>query len=65
MTEYQAFRLAGSIDDAVTRIEVIQDEQTGQKLVFWDDIEDQFPGIQSVKDGDIAVSFARDLSRKR
>ncbi|KAF9212925.1 hypothetical protein BGZ59_006143 [Podila verticillata] len=65
MTEYQAFRLAGSIDDAVTRIEVIQDEQTGQKLVFWDDIEDQFPGIQSVKDGDIAVSFARDLRRKR
>ncbi|KAF9328858.1 hypothetical protein BG006_008024 [Podila minutissima] len=65
MTDYQSFRLAGSMDEAVTRIEVSLDEQTGQKLVFWDDIEDQFPGIQSVKDGDIAVSFARDSKRKR
>ncbi|KAG0017191.1 hypothetical protein BGZ82_000820 [Podila clonocystis] len=64
MADYQSFRLAGSMDEAVTRIEVSQDEQTGQKLVFWDDIEDQFPGIQSVKDGDIAVSFARDSRRK-
>lgn len=65
MTDYQSFRLAGSVDEAATRIEASQDEQTGQKLVFWDDIEDQFPGIQSVKDGDIAVSFARDSRRKR
>ncbi|KAG0072069.1 hypothetical protein BGZ92_004125, partial [Podila epicladia] len=64
MTDYQSFRLAGSMDESVTRIEVSLDEQTGQKLVFWDDIEDQFPGIQSVKDGDIAVSFARDSRRK-
>ncbi|KAG0336574.1 hypothetical protein BG000_006440 [Podila horticola] len=65
MTDYQSFRLADSVDEAATRIEASQDEQTGQKLVFWDDIEDQFPGIQSVKDGDIAVSFARDSRRKR
>ncbi|KAG0349412.1 hypothetical protein BG004_006441 [Podila humilis] len=65
MAEYQTFRLAGALPDSGLRIEVSMDEETGQKLVFWDDIEDQFPGIQSVKHGDIAVSFARDAKRKR
>ncbi|KAF9430564.1 hypothetical protein BGZ94_006052 [Podila epigama] len=66
MTEYQTFRLIDPMGETTTtRIEVSEDEETGQKLVFWDDIEDQFPGIQSVRDGDIAVTFARDSKRKR
>ncbi|KAG0197053.1 hypothetical protein BGX28_009435 [Mortierella sp. GBA30] len=62
--EYQSFRIAPD-GNVVTRIEVSTDEATGLQVVFWEDIEFQYPGIHCVKNGDIAVSFARDSKRKR
>ncbi|KAF9916306.1 hypothetical protein BX616_004091 [Lobosporangium transversale] len=61
--EYQSFRALP--DGPIIRIEASQDEETGLKLVFWEDIQDQFPGVQSIKNGDIAISFARNSKRKR
>ncbi|KAF9191113.1 hypothetical protein BGZ50_009641 [Haplosporangium sp. Z 11] len=61
--DYQSLRIAP--DGPITRIEVFLDEDSGQKVVFWDDIEFQFPGIRCVKNGDIAISFARDSKRRR
>ncbi|KAI1300843.1 hypothetical protein EDD11_005933 [Mortierella claussenii] len=61
--EYQSFRLES--DGPLTRIEVSTDEETGLKVVFWDDIAFQFPGIHCVKNKDIAISFARDAKRRR
>ena len=61
--EYQSFRVAP--DGPLIRIEVSIDEGTGMKIVFWDDIEFQFPGIHCVMHGNIAISFARDMKRQR
>ncbi|KAF9113923.1 hypothetical protein BGX27_000522 [Mortierella sp. AM989] len=59
---YQAFRVG--LDGPLTRIEVIDDEESGQKVVFWEDIEFHFPGIHCVMNGDIAITFARDSKRR-
>ncbi|KAF9364241.1 hypothetical protein BGX34_002112 [Mortierella sp. NVP85] len=61
--EYQSFRVAP--DGPITRIEVSTDEETGLKIVFWDDIEFHFPGTQRVMNGDIAIMPARDAKRRR
>ncbi|KAI8601549.1 hypothetical protein EDD21DRAFT_374177 [Dissophora ornata] len=61
--KYQSFRVAP--DGPHIRIEASTDEGTGMDIVFWDDIEFQFPGIHCVMHGDIAVSFARDSKRQR
>ncbi|KAG0221325.1 hypothetical protein B0O80DRAFT_77232 [Mortierella sp. GBAus27b] len=61
--EYQSFRL--SLDGPISRIEVFTHEETGIKIIFWEDIEFQFPGTQRVMNGDIAISPARDAKRRR
>ncbi|KAF9208328.1 hypothetical protein BGZ49_009111 [Haplosporangium sp. Z 27] len=61
--EYQTFRAAP--DGPLIRIEVINDEESGQRVVFWEDIEFHFPGIRCIMNGDIAISPARDAKRKR
>ncbi|KAG0024405.1 hypothetical protein BGZ80_003411 [Entomortierella chlamydospora] len=61
--EYQRFRIPP--DGPLIRIEVIDDEESGQKVVFLDDIELQFPGIRCVMHGDIAVTYVRDSKQRR
>ncbi|KAF9361622.1 hypothetical protein BGX26_001122 [Mortierella sp. AD094] len=61
--EYQKFRIPP--DGPLIRIEAIDDEESGQKVIFLDDIELQFPGIRCVMNGDIAVTYVRDSKRKR
>ncbi|KAF9938203.1 hypothetical protein BGZ67_000408 [Mortierella alpina] len=61
--DYQSFRIAP--DGEITRIEVFTDQENGLRVVFWEDIESQYPGIHCVKNGDIAISFARDSNRRR
>ncbi|KAF9279533.1 hypothetical protein BGZ68_007861 [Mortierella alpina] len=61
--DYQSFRIAP--DGDITRIEVFTDQDNGLRVVFWEDIESQYPGIHCVKNGDIAISFARDSNRRR
>ncbi|KAF9438046.1 hypothetical protein BGZ76_009995 [Entomortierella beljakovae] len=61
-TEYQSFRVFP--DGPITRIEVIFDEEYGQKVIFWDDIQIQFSGMHCIRNGDIAISFLRDSKYK-
>ncbi|KAF9948927.1 hypothetical protein BGZ70_002007 [Mortierella alpina] len=61
--DYQSFRIAP--DGDITRIEVFTDQDNGLRVVFWEDIESQYPGLHCVKNGDIAISFARDSNRRR
>ncbi|KAF9905855.1 hypothetical protein EC991_001260 [Linnemannia zychae] len=50
----------------VVNIEVCTDSSTGEKFIFWEDIETFFPGLQSVRrDSDIMVTFMRDNQGQR
>ncbi|KAF9943836.1 hypothetical protein BGZ65_000151, partial [Modicella reniformis] len=60
--EYQSFRTP---DGSIKRIEVSTDEETGLKIIFWEDIQFQFPGTSYVMNGDIGISLARDSKRRR
>ncbi|KAF9345116.1 hypothetical protein BGX34_005023 [Mortierella sp. NVP85] len=61
MDTTQQFRLQGepSIE------EITCDQFDGQNIVYWEDIEQVFPGVKHVKCGKITVSLMRDSSRTR
>ncbi|KAF9966229.1 hypothetical protein BGZ70_002923 [Mortierella alpina] len=67
MAETQSFRAT----DPTARIENIDvdnidvDNIDGQNVVFWEDIEHVFPGVQYVRNGSSAVKFLRDSNRDR
>ncbi|KAF9995335.1 hypothetical protein BGZ79_010970 [Entomortierella chlamydospora] len=56
MEETQLFRLIGS---AVT-VEIPVSHVGGQNIVFWEDVEQVFPGMQHVQNGKVAVNVLRD-----
>jgi hypothetical protein len=61
MEETQSFRLIGNKD-----IEVIPcDLVAGQSRVYWEDIEQVFPGVKHVKNGKVIVTMMRDPNRLR
>ncbi|KAF9924208.1 hypothetical protein BGZ65_008466, partial [Modicella reniformis] len=61
MEAIQSFRLIGK-----TAIEEITcDRVDGQGVIYWEDIEDIFPGVKHVKNGNVIVKFQRDSNRKR
>ncbi|KAG0278197.1 hypothetical protein BGZ96_002500, partial [Linnemannia gamsii] len=61
MEETQSFRLIGK-----SYIEKIAtDHFGGQSVVFWEDIEQVFPGAKHVKNGDVSINMLRDSSRNR
>jgi hypothetical protein len=37
----------------------------GQTIVYWDDIEQVFPGIKNIKNGNISVNPLRDSNENR
>ncbi|KAF9961236.1 hypothetical protein BGZ72_004377 [Mortierella alpina] len=57
----QLFRLFGKEDI----VEITVDQLDGQTIVYWEDIEQVFPGVQHVMHGRVAVSMLRDSSRLR
>ncbi|KAG0057443.1 hypothetical protein BGZ83_010011 [Gryganskiella cystojenkinii] len=61
--QYQSFRIGQ--DGPIVRIEVLTDDETGQQVVYWEDIEFQFPGIHCVRHEDIAISLVRDAKKRR
>ncbi|KAF9287732.1 hypothetical protein BGZ68_001341 [Mortierella alpina] len=61
MEDTQSFRLLGSTDIE----EILCDQVDGQKIVYWEDIEQAFPGVQKVKSGRLLVSMMRDSNRIR
>ncbi|KAF8932520.1 hypothetical protein BGZ58_007008, partial [Dissophora ornata] len=61
MEEYQSFRVAGTT--TVRNIDV--DNVDGQNVIYWEDIEQLFPGVQNVQNGKFLVKLLRDLKRAR
>ncbi|KAI8595993.1 hypothetical protein EDD21DRAFT_420102 [Dissophora ornata] len=61
MEEFQAFRVAGTT--TVRNIEV--ENVDGQNIIYWEDIELLFPGVQNVQNGKSLVKFLRDSKRDR
>jgi hypothetical protein len=61
MEDTQLFRLVGK---TVTK-KIPCDHVDGQSVVYWEDIEQVFPGVQHVMNGEIIVKPMRDPNRKR
>ncbi|KAF9349172.1 hypothetical protein BGX34_001986 [Mortierella sp. NVP85] len=61
MGETQHFRLAGT-----TNVEEIDyDHVDGHNVIYWEDIEQIFPGVKHVKNGNVSVKLLRDSNRNR
>lgn len=56
MEDTQSFRLIETMDT----VEITPDHVDGQNIVYWDDIEQVFPGVKYVKDGKVAINMMRD-----
>jgi hypothetical protein len=41
------------------------DHLDGQGIVYWDDIEQVFPGVKYVERGNVAINLLRDSNRVR
>ena len=62
MEEPQSFRIAGTTTD-IRNIDV--DDADGQNVIYWEDIEQVFPGVQHVQNGEVVVKLLRDSNRLR
>lgn len=56
MEETQSFRLIGKMDI----VEITASYIGGQNIVYWEDIEQVFPGVKYVRNGKVAVNRLRD-----
>ncbi|KAF9349938.1 hypothetical protein BGX34_001492, partial [Mortierella sp. NVP85] len=61
MVTTQSFRLAGKpgLKD------IICDQVDGENVVFWEDIEQVFPGVKYITNGNTVIGLMRDSNRKR
>jgi hypothetical protein len=55
MEANQSFRLSGK----TSIVEIPCDHVDGQHIIFWDDIEQAFPGVQVVKSGNVVIKLLR------
>ncbi|KAF9312298.1 hypothetical protein BGZ91_006569, partial [Linnemannia elongata] len=62
MEESQSFRIAGTTSD-IENIDV--DKINGQNVIYWEDIEQIFPGVQHIRNGSSLVKLLRDSNRTR
>ena len=58
----QSFRIAGAISD-IKNIDV--DTIDGQDVIFWDDIEQAFPRVENIYNGNSLVKLLRDSNHIR
>ncbi|KAG0059485.1 hypothetical protein BGZ89_000363, partial [Linnemannia elongata] len=62
MEKFQSFRIAGT----ATNIENIDvDTINGLNVIFWEDIEQVFPGVQHIRNGSSVVKLLRDSNQTR
>lgn len=55
MEETQSLRLIGKVDvEEITPYNV-----DGQNIVYWEDIEQVFPGVKHVKNGKVTINMMR------
>jgi hypothetical protein len=62
MDETQLFRLPGKTD--IRKIPC-DHQPDGQLVIFWDDIEQFFPGVRHVTSGEVFVKMMKDPSGNR
>jgi hypothetical protein len=61
MVTTQSFRLLGKSDLK----DIICDQVDGENVVFWEDIEQVFPGVKYITNSNTVISMMRDSNRKR
>ncbi|KAF9359773.1 hypothetical protein BGX34_008158, partial [Mortierella sp. NVP85] len=61
METTQSFRLAGGTDIE----EISCDHVNGQTIIYWEDIEQVFPGVKHVKNGNATIKLLRDSNENR
>ena len=57
----QSFRLLGK--SGIKKITC--DQVDGENVVFWEDIEQVFPGVKYITNSDTVINMMRDSNRKR
>ncbi len=62
MSDVQSFRVAGATTDILT-IDV--HNVNGQSVVYWEDIEQVYPGVSHIRNGHAAVSLLRGADHTR
>ena len=60
--ETQSFRIAGT-RARVENIVVYNDK--GESVIYWEDIEQVFPGVKYIRNGGSVVSLLKDSNRAR
>ena len=61
MEETQSFRSSREMDI----VEIPVSYVGGQNIVYWDDINQVFPGVQYVKNGRVAINILKDSDGNR
>ncbi|KAF9901745.1 hypothetical protein EC991_005754 [Linnemannia zychae] len=61
MEETQSFRLIGRMDI----VEILASCVGGQNIIYWDDIEEAFPGVQHIQNGKVVVNRLKDSEGTR
>ncbi|KAK3817451.1 MAG: hypothetical protein J3Q66DRAFT_430885 [Benniella sp.] len=61
VTTTQSFRLLGKPDLK----DIVCDQIDGENVIFWEDIEQVFPGVRYTANGNTVISMMRDSNRKR
>ena len=61
MEKTQPFRLIGNKDI----LEILVNTVDGQDVVYWEDIEQVFPGAKHVQKGKVAIIMSRDSDGNR
>jgi len=61
MVTTQSFRLHGKPDVK----DIICDQVEGENVVVWEDIEQVFPGVKYIANGNTVISMMRDSNRNR
>ncbi|KAF9353396.1 hypothetical protein BGX34_011588 [Mortierella sp. NVP85] len=57
----QSFRLAGT----TTIVDIVCDHVDGQYITYWEDIEQIYPGIKHIMNGNVTVKLLRDSQQNR
>ena len=61
MEDTQSFRLIETMDT----VEITLNHVEGQNIVYWEDIEQVFPGVKRVRNGKSVVKFLRGSDQQR
>ncbi|KAF9326361.1 hypothetical protein BGZ91_001977, partial [Linnemannia elongata] len=61
MEDTQSFRLIGDLDILEILVECVD----GQNVVYWEDIQQVFPGIKHVQKGKVVITMPRDSNGNR